>query len=776
MTEKTITYKTGDVERIASNPNLEPYVNNVDTSDVIITVDSEDAVTLLGQCFTSSGYEIASWNTAWDGSGTTYELLGQYTGTEDLTLYAQWQLSNAGKLTIINKVNGAEQAIDVSNLMYGMTVYYGKNQPFAYVILTVSKQLVNDKVYWNGRMAHDLYGTYYTTPPAMDQSQTIFRLNLYSIEGDWLYERVEDDGEQLYKITCVCPAYKLKTTTLQTAFNFKYDDGTYRFYNIPDVYDVEVTAISNTRDCVSFKNDDNFTNQSGVVLYIDHSQTPYIERVVADGGDLFKMLSNIVGGYDLSTQMCVDDGYMYDISNADYEIADAYSSSQIEALKSANHITLTGDGNDHRADLVSIRVDEYCWDTIMSLGYLSNRTPFFYDKAYFADYQTSGSNYDDAKNLRIDWGGDDGEHEYDGELYTTPGICSLSANLDQGSEYLLSSQKVISEAYEFEITISDAPTTASGKDVKYLYHEDVTLNNSGDYVFNTTTRRFQTKLIALNILATWYKPGDSIQYDIMEAIHTSRTISQYPLPTTALYDGEIIEYFDSDSLMSVYYEATIVDAQMTANWTRVTDAELDTQRYYDYSPYTIANEVYDVQNNIALTDVPLAQTVIYYPSKVTQYTWGIPEFVDEESNLSQLKLTAQDTTLDNTADMTISNNYAAKLVIGNQTLAELADDRAGFKGLIMEKNWDAELYRLAGYGPDGSGNTVLQSYISSDGKVMAGNGSVMIYSGGIVTGYGGSQTKVITNTNSISYDSNKAYRIGDIYFDPSVGKLKIYMG
>ena len=275
----------------------------------------------------------------------------------------------------------------------------------------------------------------------------------------------------------------------------------------------------------------------------------------------------------------------------------------------------------------------------------------------------------------------------------------------------------------------------------------------------------------------WYKPQDAVMYSIQETIRPDRVVYTYPTSSlSANFNGEIISYLDNDELVDIYFKGLIDDISGTTTWSRVTDFEMRRDRQGGFSPYALCSEIFDVQNNIKLYNVPLAQTVLTYPEMITEYTWGEPYFIDEENALSSLETVARNTTLDNTADMTISNNYAAKLVVGNQKLSEVQDDRAGFRGLIMEKNWDAELYRLAGYGPDANGNTVLQSYLSSDGKVMAGNGSVMIYSGGIVTGYGGSQTKVITNTSNVTYDSNKTYKIGDIYFDPSVGKLKIYMG
>ena len=41
--------------------------------------------------------------------------------------------------------------------------------------------------------------------------------------------------------------------------------------------------------------------------------------------------------------------------------------------------------------------------------------------------------------------------------------------------------------------------------------------------------------------------------------------------------------------------------------------------------------------------------------------------------------------------------YSAMMVYGNLGVSELPEDRDGFTGMILEKNWDKELYRFVGY-------------------------------------------------------------------------------
>ena len=120
----TITYNAGST-----------YASNEDNTPIIMEYHSGEEIILMGQVFSSAGYEIKEWNTSEDGTGTTYQLFEEYEGTDDLTLYAIWQLSNAGQVKI---KNGGEE-LDISNLLIGMTTYFGRNQPFPYTVLTMTK-------------------------------------------------------------------------------------------------------------------------------------------------------------------------------------------------------------------------------------------------------------------------------------------------------------------------------------------------------------------------------------------------------------------------------------------------------------------------------------------------------------------------------------------------------------------------------------------------------------------------------------------------------------
>ena len=68
------------------------------------TVNS--TVTVLGSgSLTKTGYTFAHWNTAADGSGTSYNPAATFTITADTTLFAQWTL-NTYQLSVVAETGG----------------------------------------------------------------------------------------------------------------------------------------------------------------------------------------------------------------------------------------------------------------------------------------------------------------------------------------------------------------------------------------------------------------------------------------------------------------------------------------------------------------------------------------------------------------------------------------------------------------------------------------------------------------------------------------------
>lgn len=79
------------------------------------TVNSGTAITLpSGSSFTYTGYTFLNWNTASNGSGTSYSVGGSYTVTSNATLYAIWQV--AGPTAVFTAVDASTSAVQKSLL------------------------------------------------------------------------------------------------------------------------------------------------------------------------------------------------------------------------------------------------------------------------------------------------------------------------------------------------------------------------------------------------------------------------------------------------------------------------------------------------------------------------------------------------------------------------------------------------------------------------------------------------------------------------------------
>ena len=90
---------------------------------------SGTALTLRSNGFTKTGYDFVKWNTAADGSGTSYNAGASYTANDHVTLYAQWVKANIPVYTAAgNQVRQVEKAYTaVNNQIKEVTVYTAVN-------------------------------------------------------------------------------------------------------------------------------------------------------------------------------------------------------------------------------------------------------------------------------------------------------------------------------------------------------------------------------------------------------------------------------------------------------------------------------------------------------------------------------------------------------------------------------------------------------------------------------------------------------------------------
>ena len=642
-------------------------------------------------------------------------------------------VDNSNKNTLgitINKTIAYTEK-DISDIILNVVQKKGKNQPFSYIVLTVSRQLFID------------------ANIEMVQKSTEFLLNIYGVTGTWIYERLEDNGAT-YDITLVNRAYYLKNITLLSLFNFIVSNDTISLTNlgltnIPITWTDNEGSFTITFDSRSLiiKLKRNTYSVGGV------SQTDYSLTKISNCNpdDLFYFLAKYVAGYTNASDIDIEPGFYYNVPSLS-NINDTYIMQDIEDLKNGAKNTIT---SEPLLTSVSLRLDEFCWDILQSLAYLTNREIIFDDKAYFKPLLPDENS---PIQLSIDWGPP--ATPVSGVTYIS--TMALAENDDQGSQYLTASQKVVSEAYETTVAISDTTSTYVGQDIKYLAVDDT----GGSTVNPNSNRNAQAKIVALNALIKNFKPGDCVEYSINETAvpdNNGNEISSWD-------DFSTVENTDC-FLFKTMLPGTNIVATETYYVKKETLPGLNLWFEYDtdnplrdagFNVDTCVASITDAHNNITLTNVPLALKTVEYPACVTTYTWGNPEFMDEQSQFNDLAAVSQDSVLDNTSDTGISSGDATKLVVGNQYVHQLRDDRAGFTGLIMEKNVDNNIYRLVGYNQG-----TEQAQFNSEGKIVAGANLVTLSDTGITIG-----TSPTDSPTSISLSKESTIQIVDETTTPAV--------
>ena len=641
----------------------------------------------------------------------------RYTGSNNTTYYpGQLITAPATNITLTVaeiadigyvKVYQTNSVKDISDMIVKIVEKKGKNQPFSYVTISVLKEL------------------YIDANIDLVQKETVFDLNVYGITGKWTYERLEDN-DSIYDITLVNNAYYLKTITLLSLLNFEI---------LNNGAKIKLTNLNNLEANITWSTSQNQSNtQYGTFpivsdnLFItikrvntaDEGQSPTYDYslIKIDGGvnNIFRFIVKNVAGY---TNADIDFGESPNLYGRYYSSnpSNIYTTQQIDAL------TPTNISNQGVFTVVSLRLDEYCWNIIQNLALLTDRYAFFDDKAHLISFN---QNYN--KDIIVDW--EEPTAQSLGEYGEYRPIMALSSNEDQGSQYILASQKVICEAYETTVAISDTTSTDVGKDIVFNSPDNTKIDISQS---DNTSRNQQARIIALNSLKRYYKPGDCIRYSICESkfptpSSTVDNLANAPTATAAdqCFKYETVLEGTDIKIFETYFVSKNVGTSGNPTYIWVEYDTDNPEREQAYTVKTCARSVEDRQNNITITNVPLALIETEYPACVTTYTWGMPEFMDEQSQFKELTAVAQDTVLDNTSDTQISSCDASKIVVGNQSISELREDRKGFTGLIMEKNVDNQVYRLVGYHQG-----VAQAEFNSFGEIQSGGGNVVINHSGI---------------------------------------------
>lgn len=631
--------------------------------------------------------------------------------------------SESTPVVIIDRNNPTGYYWDASEITTKVVYEYGRNRPFAYAEVSLKRTyFYSTDLYWNTAPHCPKDNSGVAIPPNIVLGTTTIHIEAYGQSYDMIIDDKED-VEDYVVLKCYNKAYKLRSAIYLSslcAMTGTVSGSTITCYFASDPSNSIGTAtVTNNRFAISYNIDSTSSVTFNCIL--DSKKNIIVDFIEGVGSAIFKFISVKALGFTPENCVC-DKGFSYGYDAYAPTIGTSYAQADMQLIKNAPKIA--------GEDVVKLRVNYICWDLIKALGYLSNRWPFFYDKAYFVDY--NDSNYcNKMYAMRLDYGVDDKTGENLSYTQAEEGgaskgldIYHIVESIDQGTSYVQSSQIVNSENHSERVIISDASREVNGTEVVFPYPE--TYDSSK---FDNTTRDELTRKLAFEKLATFFKPLDCVQFtisemngDISNVIPDVIVTSFSDLPSTA-NNGDI--GLVTDGLMKTFYQ---YDASATGDkWKLYVYATFSNTRDTRFSVYTCIANLDDIQNNVKMQDAPLSYVQLSWPECMTTFTFGNPEFIDSAFISGKLEQNSVVSVVDGTTDLSISDKMSAKIVVGNQTLSELDDDRTGFNGLIMEKNRNSELYRLAGYN-----NGTLEAYFDSQGRILSGNAE--FGSGNLISG------------------------------------------
>ena len=376
--------------------------------------------------------------------------------------------------------------------------------------------------------------------------------------------------------------------------------------------------------------------------------------------------------------------------------------------------------------------------------FMTNNVPNSDAKQYFVKDGTFGHKKVTINTHKVVYLDMDTSSEYKGveaEMTSTaPDI------IDNTDAVVISSQTVYGENYSWKT--SNISSSASKEGSKILF-PIVDMSDDNTEGINSYRNRM-LGLCAYNELVNRYRYENSIVYTTSEIdavpkieggtpigdydeflretgqLYVSGDTSTYPTGNYSIGDTIL---FDDGIVM----EKVKKDGAGIRDWVETDLYELSSS--YKYSADSCTKLLKDNYNGFELNNVPLAFLIRSYPEHLTTLAWGkshtndLPEQLREQQEDIMINGSPGD------EDAEISNKYSSRLVVGNLTQSQLAeqdDVKNGFTGLIMEKNVGAELYRLAGYD-----RGVVQAEFDTRGRISAGAGTVLLDEDGLKMEDGG---------------------------------------
>lgn len=684
--------------------------------------------------------------------------------------------SESTPVVIIDYDNPSGFYWDVSTITTKIVYEYGRNRPFALAEVVVKKAYFNsDTLYWNKVARCPKGSDGKVILPNITLGETKIHIEAYGESYNMYIEKMTSN-EDYITLLCYNSAYKLKSalylSSLTNVFSMLVpvkDESTSETVMVKKYYlesdplnPLNLLPSEDNRLRLEYVLNISDTQYHSIIInciLIDAStiKVDYIEGL---SSDIFRFVAINGAGYDAGNCI-VDEGYSYNY-NIFYKegtdlILNEYTEDQIRQIKSTTPYIIPSD------DYVKLRVNYLCWDVIKALGYLSNRYAFFYDRAYFVDYNNSAY-CNIFEEMSLDYGvdefGESKSYTIDSKKFREPlDIYAIVDSLDQGTTYVMSGQEVASENHSEYVYITDAVHPVEGTQIVFPYPESYNLDASSNQTRDKLTRK-----LALERLVTNYRPLDCIQFTISEIGSGSDDFTPSGIVTSydELPSDQPVEtiYQVTDGLMNSYY------VYRSTGWEPYTFATYTNTRKSRFDVYSCIGKLVDKQNNIEMENAPLSYVQLSWPECVTTLSFGNPEFIDSAWQLANLEQGNETSVAEGTTDLSISDRQAAKIVVGNQTLSELNDDRKGFTGLILEKNRDKELYRLSGYN-----NGQLEAFFDSKGRILSGNASFkpdgsgeLVLDSGVMIDHNGI-TITGSKSNYVEYDvdsnGNKITNLSD---------------
>lgn len=374
--------------------------------------------------------------------------------------------SESTPVVIIDRDNPTGYYWDASEITTKVVYEYGRNRPFAYAEVSFKRTyFYSTDLYWNTVPHCPKDNSGVAIPPNIVLGTTTIHIEAYGQSYDMIIDDKED-VEDYVVLKCYNKAYKLRSAIYLSslcAMTGTVSGSTITCYFASDPSNSIGTAtVTNNRFAISYNIDSTSSVTFNCIL--DSKKNIIVDFIEGVGSAIFKFISVKALGFTPENCVC-DKGFSYGYDAYAPTIGTSYAQADMQLIKNAPKIA--------GEDVVKLRVNYICWDLIKALGYLSNRWPFFYDKAYFVDY--NDSNYcNKMYAMRLDYGVDDKTGENLSYTQAEEGgaskgldIYHIVESIDQGTSYVQSSQIVNSENHSERVIISDASREVNGTEVVF---------------------------------------------------------------------------------------------------------------------------------------------------------------------------------------------------------------------------------------------------------------------------------------------------------------------